>query len=906
MKKIEFEERSLLQEGFVEKSQTRPLSTTSSQNQTKTESASADFWQAIKTVIALQNQAPPLKPISRNGDLPLSFSQERLWLLNQLKPDSSAHNIPIALHITGPLNVPALEQTLNEILRRHETLRTTFAAVDGQPVQLIHPLQEFKLPILDFTTIQNPFGLLPCPEVNSGHQQPKSKIQNFVLEEAHRPFNISQEPLLRASLLQLAEEEYVLSLTIHQIVFDGWSEGALLRELGVLYEAFSTGKPSPLPELPIQYADFAVWQRQSLQGEFLDALLSYWKQQFDDGLPAQQLPTDRPQPVVQTRRSAQQTLVLPKTLSAGLKALSRQEGATLFATLLTAFKVLLYRYTAQEDLFVSTPTANRNRSQTKGLIGYFVNLLVLRSDLSGNPSFQELLGRVRQGVSGAFAHQDLPVLQLVKSLNLVNVPLSQVMFVLQNVPKQPLKLPGVTVEPLEVSNGTADFDLSLSMVEGAEELTGVLKYNTDLFEDATITQMLGDFQSLLEAIAANPEQPIASLLPHVVARPVVAAADRERSRPEREFVAPRNLLELQLTEIWQEVLGIKSIGVKDNFFELGGHSLLAVTLFNKIEEKFGKNLPLATLFQAATVEQLARVLSQENESEAWPSLIPIQPNGSKPPLFCVHGILGNVLIFREFAKHLPPDQPFYALQAQGLDGKEPPFTKVEEMAAYYIKEIRTVQPEGPYFLGGYSFGGLVAFEMAQQLQAQGQKVELLAFFDTVPMGYRQQGQLHDWVLQHLKKVLQYGPNYILDLVKWKIRQRLGIADWTGEYGIKETLLKLVQEKVFKVAHKSHPEVEQPISPDAPRPLEAIHLELVRPYIPRVYQGRVAYFRAMEVSEADKWYVDPLLGWRKLIAGGLEIQDIPGNHTTMFSEPNVETLVERLRGCLEKAQETLNR
>jgi acyl carrier protein len=587
MKPLETEQFNVSTIPLSHKDEIDHPSRTIPREQTKLEKAPDEFWQSIKTVIGLQNQAPPLQPISRNTDLPLSFSQERLWFLNQLKPDSSSHNIPLALGITGSLDVPALEQSLNEILQRHETLRTTFTTVDGQPVQVIHPM-DFKLPIVDFTTIQNPKSI---------DEGARSAVQNFLLEEAKRPFDLNQGPLLRATLLQLDEQEYVLLVTIHQIVFDGWSEGVLFRELAALYEAFSTGKPSPLPELPIQYADFAVWQREWLQGEFLDTLLSYWKQQLGDGLPAQHLPTDRSQPIVPTRRSAHQTLVLPKELAEALKALSRQEGATLFTTLLTAFKILLHRYTNQDDLFVCTPTANRNRNQTKGLIGYFVNLLVLRTDLSGNPSFRELLSRVRQVASGAYAHQDLPVLQLVNSLNLVQTPLSQVMFVLQNVPKQPLKLPGLTVNSLDIENGTADFDMSLSMVEAAQELTGVLKYNTDLFDDATITGMLDDFQTLLEEIVANPEQPLSSLLPLVVSRSLPSAPDQEHREVEREFVAPRNPLEVQLTEIWQELLGIESIGIKDNFFELGGHSLLAVRLFDRIEKTFNKNIPSATIFQ---------------------------------------------------------------------------------------------------------------------------------------------------------------------------------------------------------------------------------------------------------------------------------------------------------------------
>jgi acyl carrier protein len=453
-------------------------------------------------------------------------------------------------------------------------------------------------------------------------------------------------------------------------------------------------------------------------------------------------------------------LVLPKELAEALKALSRQEGATLFTTLLTAFKILLHRYTNQDDLFVCTPTANRNRNQTKGLIGYFVNLLVLRTDLSGNPSFRELLSRVRQVASGAYAHQDLPVLQLVNSLNLVQTPLSQVMFVLQNVPKQPLKLPGLTVNSLDIENGTADFDMSLSMVEAAQELTGVLKYNTDLFDDATITGMLDDFQTLLEEIVANPEQPLSSLLPLVVSRSLPSAPDQEHREVEREFVAPRNPLEVQLTEIWQELLGIESIGIKDNFFELGGHSLLAVRLFDRIEKTFNKNIPSATIFQAPTIEQLASILGQEEWSASSSSLVLIQAGGSKPPLFFIH-VLGEGLEFcRPLAPHLGSEQPMYGLAVGIMD--EASASKVENVVEHYIKEIRSLQPEGPYFLAGIYCGGRVAYDVAEQLREQGEKVALLALLNTLKDAKAEKVMpVRDRVLAHWSIFLQLGPAYYI-------------------------------------------------------------------------------------------------------------------------------------------------
>ncbi|MBD1806974.1 hypothetical protein H6F98_16165 [Microcoleus sp. FACHB-SPT15] len=862
MKSLATEQFSTSSVALNYKGKIDPASETIPQEQSKSEKAPQEFWQAIKTVIALQNQAPPLQQISRDTDLPLSFSQERLWSLHQLKPDSSSHNIPLALRITGLLNIPALEQSLNQILRRHETLRTTFTTVDGQPVQVVAPERTLTLPIVNLQELSS--------------DQRETESLRLATEEAQRLFNLDSGPLLRATLLQLGEQEYVLLVTIHQVVFDGWSEGVLFRELEALYETFSTGKPSMLPQLPIQYADFAVWQRQWLQGEFLDALLSYWKQQFSDGLPVQQLPTDHPQPIIATRRSAHQTLVFPKELTEAIKSLSRQEGATLFTTLLAAFKVLLYRYTDQDDLFVCSPTANRNRTQTKGLIGYFVNLLVLRTDLSGNPSFRELLSRVRSCASGAFAHQDLPVQQLVNSLNLVQTPLSQVMFALQNVPKQPLKLSGLTVSSLDIENGTADFDLSLSMVEGAQELTGVFKYNTDLFDDATITQMLGHFQTLLEEIVANPEQPISSLLPLLVSRSLTS--NQEHRELEREFVAARNMLEVQLTQIWQEVLGIQSISVTDNFFDLGGHSLLAARLFERIEKTFNKNIPSATIFQAPTIEQLANILSQEGWAASNSSLVVIKAGGSKPPLFFLH-VLGEGLEYcKPLARHLDPERPIYGLAVGIMD--EDSANKVKDASTHYIKEMRMIQPNGPYLLAGIYCGGRVAYDMAEKLQAQGEEVAVLALLNSLRDAKAQK------ILSVRERVFAHSNNFL----------RLGFPYLYRKMGLEHTKNQLMNMycQLYDRFGLPAPQACRNFTYRAKK--KAGNPEWV--FAPQqVYHGPVTLFRAID----EIAFYDADLGWGKMAPGGLDIHDIPGNNESVFQEPCVQVMAEKLRACIDKAQ-----
>ncbi|MGC0779176.1 MAG: amino acid adenylation domain-containing protein, partial [Candidatus Acidiferrum sp.] len=445
--------------------------------------------------------APPILPVPRNGDLTLSFGQQRLWFFDQLEPGLSAYNIPAAVRLKGPLNLAALERSLNEIVQRHESLRTTFGKVEGRPTQVIAPTLTVKLPVVDLRN-------LPA-------SQRDIEVRRLVTAEAQRPFDLSTGPLIRGTVLRLADEEHVGLLTMHHIVSDGWSTGILVRELATLYVAFCAGGSSPLPALPIQYADFAQWQRQWLQGEVLETQIAYWKERLAGAPALIDLPTDLPRPAVQTFRGAHQTLVLPKSLKDGFKALGRQEGVTLFMAMLAAFKVLLYRYTSQDDLIVGTPIANRNRVETEGLIGFFVNALVLRTDLSGNPSFRELLRRVRQVCLGAYSHQDLPFDRLVEELHLQRDlsrnPLFQVMFALQNAPLRPLELPGLTLSPVEGDSETAHFDLTLQIVDTEQELTAAFVYNIDLFEAGTIARMLANFQTLLEAIVTDPEQRLSDL-----------------------------------------------------------------------------------------------------------------------------------------------------------------------------------------------------------------------------------------------------------------------------------------------------------------------------------------------------------------------------------------------------------
>jgi len=443
---------------------------------------------------------PRIQSRPRDTSLPLSFGQQRLWIIDQLEANSALYNMPAAVRLTGELSFTALEQTFSEIIRRHEVLRTTFVSTDGEPIQIISPALLLSLPIIDLSEL--------------AEREREAEAQRLASYEAQQPFDLSTGPLFRIQLLRLSEKEHILLCTMHHIISDGWSIGILIREVATLYEAFSHNQPSPLPELPIQYADYAIWQREWLSGEVLDAQLSYWREQLA-GVPAVlELPTDHPRPAVQSFRGAAHHIHLSAELTEQLRQLSRSEGVTLFMTLLSAFSVLLSRYSGQEDVVVGTPIANRTRVETESLIGFFVNTLVLRTRIEATESFRELLKRVREVTLGAYSHQEVPFEKLVEELqperDLSHSPLFQVMLV-QNAAMGGLELEGINLSEIEFQIFASKFDLTLWLTEGDSKLRLALQYNTDLFYAKTIERMGEQLRKLLVAVAANPGASIANL-----------------------------------------------------------------------------------------------------------------------------------------------------------------------------------------------------------------------------------------------------------------------------------------------------------------------------------------------------------------------------------------------------------
>ena len=427
---------------------------------------------------------------------PLSFAQERLWFLDQLEPGTTAYNICVPFRITGRLSVTALSQSVNEMLRRQEALRTTFPAVDGKPVQLLSPWSNQDLPLVDLQPV-------PAPARDA-------VVHQLIVEAGGQPFDLANGPLLRTNLIRLANEDHLLLMTLHHISLDEWSMRILLHDTAQIYKAFARGESSPLDELPIQYRDFAHWQRQWLQNDVLKAEIDFWRKQLDGSPPALALPTDRRRSSVNASKAETVSFELSPELSAGLNDLTEAAGTTPFITLLAAFQLLLSRYTGQYDIPVGTPVAGRRWVETEGVIGFFVNTLVLRTKLAGNPSIREVLNRVREVALEAQTHQDLPFEKLVEELqperSLNQTPLFQVMFGFQNAPKRRETIPGLTVSLVEVETVTAKFDLTLSMAEGEKGITGELEYNSDLFNPGTIARLIEHFQTLLEAMVDDPDQ----------------------------------------------------------------------------------------------------------------------------------------------------------------------------------------------------------------------------------------------------------------------------------------------------------------------------------------------------------------------------------------------------------------
>lgn len=1323
---------------------------------------------------------------------PLSFNQEGLLFMEQLDPGTARYNISDAIRVKGRFDPLLIQETLDEIVARHEALRTVFDHNEGVSSQVICAAGKAHFDQIDLSSVPAAQREQSCVDL----------IQN----EADKPMDLREGPLFSALLVKIAEQDSILLVKMHHIVSDGWSLGLFWQEFGAIYSGLVEGVPHLLPAPSIQFGDFTSWSRQHLTGE-MERQSTYWTEQLRGAPTLLELPADRPRQVVQTSNGGREVVTLPPDLLRDLNNLCKSEGSTLYMTLLAGFKALLARYTGVRDLIVGTPIAGRNRTETENIIGFFVNTLVLRNDLSGDPSFREILGRVRTTVLDAFSHQELPFEKLVAAVrpdrSLSYNPIYQVVFALQETAASKISLPSASVESVKLRLSTSKFDLFLSARQASDGLEVSVEYNRDLFDQPTIQRFISHYKNLLEAAIANPSarlselsimdeaerrqilidwndtttqypdraahqlfdewaretpdqialaaghlewtyvqlsewsnkmanylrdtgvranqrigicmerspamiaaiigvlkcgasyvpmdpanprtrleqiiddgalsliltnsehkasfsdisspvvvlddqheviqrytsapisehrdpedvacvlytsgstgKPKGVLIPHrainrlvintnyiqfdkkdrvahasnvafdaalfeiwgallnggrlvilskdlvlspqdlasqlratgvtalflttslfhlmarekpdafasvgtvvvggeafdpVAARRVlsdcppkrlvngygptesttfatwkeieavapdaltlsigrplsntivlllddtfnpvpigvigevfiggdglangylnrpelneerfitvpahkisVSAADkapvrfyrtgdlarylptgdieyigrkdhqvkirgfrielgevesvieshpyvaeavvlairdqsdhrmvayyvsekgsrieteglrryvRERlpnymvpatwvemeeiplnanGKIDRQVLESKSLLfqtgtadesdsatdelDVKLIWIWQKVLGVGKIGVSDNFFDLGGHSLAAVRVFSEIERSLGHRLPLATLFKAPTIGQLSALIREGGWQSSWRSLVPVSNKGTKPPFFCVHAVGGNILEYNDLVGHLSPDQPFYGLQSIGMDGRSAPLTDIQSMAAQYIREIRDVQPKGPYYLGGRSFGGTVAHEMACQLRNEGEDVALLAMFDSFPKGWLKlctpdearsfQGRFLRLRLQrHLRIWLGLGLSDGLRYAATKVRYK------------SRKIKRLIRQLTQQIAPKT-PSVRSTI-----RKIEEINYSAVRDYRPNVYDGKVTFFCAEEEVCPE----ENLMGWNRLALGGVDVINVPGDHQTMIKEPHVAGLASRLEEAIQ--------
>jgi thioesterase domain-containing protein/acyl carrier protein len=878
-------------------------------------------------------------PKRRTSDIiPLSYSQERIWTVAQLTPDSSVDNVPVAFHITGDLDLSVFEKSVELLIERNEILRTICTVSDRQPNQTV--MSTFK----------------PGVEtIDLSHLPEGERLENAAKkseEIARMPFDLTKDLLFRATVFCLGKQEFLVLLVTHQFATDGLSVRILLQELANLYKAILVGDRSSLPEPSIQYADFALWQRQWFSEAIFEPQIAYWKQQLCGA------PSQLKLPIYQNRQFATleagcEKFEFSPTLADKLRALCRQQGVTSFMAFVALFQLIINRCTLENDISIGTLISNRNRREIEKLVGNFSNNLLLRTNFSKDLSFCDILAKVRETTLDAYTYQDFPFQRLSASLE--SIPQFQILLLLRDSSTaENLDLPDLQVRDFPVDLGLTRMELSLDITDsGKGSIFGKLEYKSALFEASTIKKIVQNLQALLESVTQERERKIADIiLPETIdcsqynGNLQDKLADFSVQNSSTQFAAPNTEIEKELATVWSEIFGNRQVGIHDNFFALGGHSLLAVKLFAEMEKRLGKNLPLSVLFQAPTISQLADVIQRTEETVSWSPLVTIQAGDSKKrPLFCVHGAGFNVLIYRDVALNLGSDQPVYGLQARGLDGNQPVHLSFESIAADYIREIQTVQPEGPYMLGGLSNGGNIALEMAQQLRDRGQEVILLALFDTY--GLNAITLLPP--LPRFLSSLNYLRKYMLPPYLLKVRSQPQILLTEFQTVLKAIGKVLLQSKAgterlerqkqlafFSEVHmqKSSPIFADPENLSNPnfleqrliqiskyilqrsswafltpstqleemddlistnlRNLEEIYSQVQKSYSPQPYSGKITVFKAGEIPPGHQ--VDSKLGWSG-IAKDVEVFNIPGNHISIMAS---KLLADKLRLCIENA------
>jgi non-ribosomal peptide synthetase component F/thioesterase domain-containing protein len=842
--------------------------------------------------IAFSGQLPKPAAIARSLEADVTrvlagSAQRRFWLLNQLTPDNPALHMPASVRIRGPLRVDVLQQSLDEMVQRHDILRTGFVTEGGDLWQVIASNGTLELEKQSFADL---------PDLER-----ESQVLRRLHDAPRTKFDLSQGPLIRACLYHLAAEDHVLQITMHHTVSDGWSQKIFQRELWQIYDALLAGNPCPLAPPSVQYSDFVLAQQFRLAGEAIQADLAYWKQNLNSPLPVLELPTD----LTPVRRAIPvcgvEHLALPSDLLVALKNFSKRENATVFAVMLACFKGLLFRRSGQTDILVGSPIANRE-SDTEDLIGPMSSPIALRSNLNGNPSFRELVSRVMDTTTNAFAHKDVPFEMILNELQVQPVkgrnPIFQFYFYYQNAFLQPQRSQTIEIIPLStVSMGTS-CELQLGFIERSESVRATLEYNADLFRPETIRRFLDDFVRLLEGAIASPGEPITNIpLPAdtkmrraIGSGPALVqpAPTGISQQPLDGFSVATDSVEMELVRIWQDLFPNIQISVTANFFDLGGHSLLASRLLLQVASAFHKQIPLATLFEAPTIRQLAAILRSGVSITSSSRLLPIQVLGTKPVFYCVDA--GP--FFRLLAHHLGSDQPFYGLRLENPE-ELPEVFKLEDIAAYHIRSLRSAQPRGPYYLGGWCLSGIIAYEMAQQLVAQGEEVSLVALFDSPNPAYFRNLSRLETVRVHGQLVWRKFLLHLLALRALDFRQSVRyLSERIDSIWISSV------RKCWRLSYWVQTRLKGSVGSNLRQAQQVVYLAS-RQYEPKPYDGPVVLF----LSADEIWgpYDDPNFGWAKVARGDFEVHVMPGDHSDMFLEPGAGLLAEKLESCFSRVR-----
>jgi thioesterase domain-containing protein/non-ribosomal peptide synthetase component F/acyl carrier protein len=804
--------------------------------------------------------------------IPASYAQIRFWTLSEVDPSNPAFHMPVSLRITGNLSVPILEKSFRLLIDHHETLRTSFSEMDGELMQVIHEGVPFELTVIEVEA--------------KAESERKAFLDACVQSLQEQPFDLSVPQLFRAVLYRLSPEEHILALSIHHVIADAWSIQIFQKELWTAYETLQQNPAFHYEPLALQYGDFSIWQRESVESAATKEHLDYWMETLSGELPVLDFPTDRDPSQIATPRSSLETRLFPDDLARSLKALAQANNTTLYVVTLASFSMLLSRATDATDVIIGSPVVNR-RIETEPLIGPFAGPVALRLGLPRDRSLREILHSVRDTTLEALGHTELPFEKLLEELSVRPTngrsSLFQFYFFCQPAFLQARELDNLTITPLPTTSVGLPFEIQLAVIERTEGVRAQLEYNANLFDSSSIKEWLSYYESILIALTSNPDQRLSDLPKpphHSQELPKISAvSDSQPSTTSGALSTTHAAVFIdddvtkELTEIWKSALNLSSIEPHDNFFLLGGRSLVAARLIAKINKRYSLKLGLATLFNFPTIAELSGLIRGKITTDAPTSIVTVQSGGAATPLFMVHGVGGNVLNFYDLARNLGPERPVYGIEAQSLHPDATPLMKLEDLATYYVSEVRKVQPAGPYNFLGYSYGGFVAYEMARQLQTVGEKVSLVGMLDT-PV-WRHAVQEESRPLRKLgRQLLAVWSPFLYRL---RPLTPMEIFDAT-----KSSILRTFY--TFATASTM-------VIPPKLRSVYHINSFAAVNYVPKRYDGQVTILRASrEKGPRD-------LGWGRFTSQPARIFEIPGAHLQVLSNENLPRVVKSLKECL---------